>query len=61
MKYLVIIKKWDNNKGKQVEEVAGGFNEWFNAMLFKKAYDNHYCTNAKVIDVTELTDSLKEV
>lgn len=47
-KYQVIIKKWDFESKKQVEEVAGEFNDYMNAKIFAQAYADFYHATAKI-------------
>ena len=49
-KYFVIAKKWDSDKKKVVEYIAGEFDEYMNARLFQKAYNEHYSTDARVVE-----------
>lgn len=50
MKYFVIATKWDDNRKAQVKYIAGQFDNYINASLFKKAYNNHYKANAMIIE-----------
>ena len=48
MKYLVVAKKWDENKKAVVDYIVGEFNEYYLAELFKKAYNENYHANVKI-------------
>lgn len=50
MKYMVIAKKWDSEKGKQIEYIAGEFDEYMNASIFKNAYNAYYSTDAYIVE-----------
>lgn len=50
MKYFVIATHWDDNKKAQVKYIAGEFDVYMNAALFKTAYNEHYNADAKIVD-----------
>ena len=50
MKYFVIATHWDDNKTARVKYIAGEFDVYMNAVLFKTAYNEHYDANAKIVD-----------
>ena len=50
MKYMVIATKWDSKEEKQVQYVAGEFDKYFNASLFKNAYNEYYSANAYIVE-----------
>nr|DAT47667.1 MAG TPA: hypothetical protein [Caudoviricetes sp.] len=50
MKYFVIATHWDDTRKAQVKYIAGQFDEYMNASLFKKAYNDHYKANAVIIE-----------
>lgn len=50
MKYFVVATKWDNNREAQIKYIAGEFDNYMNASLFKKAYNEHYSADAKIIE-----------
>lgn len=54
MKYLVVAVKWDSEKCEQVKYIAGQFDSYFNAELFRNAYNNNFKANAKIIEVDKL-------
>ena len=54
MKYFVIAIKWDEEKEAQVKYVAGQFNSYINAELFRNAYNDHYSANAQIYSEYEL-------
>ena len=52
-KYLVVAKKWSDESKTQIEYVAGKFDEFVNANIFKKAYNEHYSANAYIVEYSE--------
>ena len=50
MKYYVIAKKWDSEKEAQVEFIAGMFDDYSLANIFKRAYNNEYNAQAVVVE-----------
>ena len=50
MKYLVITTKWSEEEHGQIEVVAGVFDSYFNASLFRDAYNKYYCASAYVVE-----------
>jgi len=46
MKYFVIATHWDNDRKAQVKYIAGEFNNFANANIFKNAYNEHYSADA---------------
>lgn len=50
MKYFVIATHWDDNRKAQVKYIAGQFDNYMNASLFKKAYNDYYSTNAIIVE-----------
>lgn len=50
MKYFVIATHWDDNKQAQVKYIAGEFNSYMNASLFKNAYNEHYKADASIVE-----------
>lgn len=53
-KYFVVALKWDDAKRKQVEFIAGTFDDFLCAKLFKDAYNNRYKADARIEDTTTL-------
>lgn len=52
MKYLVTAVKWDSELKEQIKYVAGEFNNYVNASIFKKAYQEYYsATNVEIIEI----------
>lgn len=49
-KYFVIATHWDDEKKTQVKYIAGEFNNYMNASLFKKAYNDYYHADAVIVD-----------
>lgn len=52
--YLVIAKRWNEQKGRQETYVVGTFEEFANANLCKKAYVAKYSAQARIIEDNEL-------
>lgn len=50
MKYMVIATKWDEELAKQVKYVAGEFDIYMNAVIFKQAYNTHYSADAYIVE-----------
>lgn len=57
MKYFVIATKWDDERKAQVKYIAGEFDSYVNAELFKKAYNTHYSADAKVVEAFNLVNA----
>lgn len=51
MKYFVIAIKWDDDVKDQIKYIAGEFDSFLNAKIFKDAYNEHYKANAHIVDV----------
>ena len=49
-KFFVIATHWDDTKQAQVKYIAGEFNNFANANIFKSAYNEHYKANAVIVD-----------
>ena len=60
MKYLVIATHWDDEKKAQVKYIAGQFEDYMNATLFKRAYNEHYHADAKIVKNEDLITGYKE-
>lgn len=54
MKYFVIAIHWDDHRKAQVKYIAGQFDNYMNASLFRKAYNDHYSTSAVIVEDFEL-------
>ena len=50
MKYLVITTKWSEEQHARVDVVAGAFDSYFNASLFRDAYNKHYSASAYIVE-----------
>ncbi len=57
MKYFVIATKWDDERKAQVKYIAGEFDSYVNAELFKKAYNTHYSADARVVEAFNLVNA----
>lgn len=49
-KFFVIATHWDDQEKAQVKYIAGEFNNFVNASIFKDAYNEHYKANAVIVD-----------
>lgn len=47
--YEVEATVWSTEQLKQVKKVIGVFDEFFNARLFQKAYEQNFCTTVSII------------
>lgn len=50
MKYFVIATHWDDNRKAQVKYIAGEFNNFANANIFKNAYNEYYKADAIIVE-----------
>ena len=50
MKYFVIATHWDDNRKAQVKYIAGEFDNFANASIFKNAYNEHYKADAVIVE-----------
>ena len=48
MKYFVIATHWDDERKAQVKYIAGQFDSFANANIFKTAYNEHYKADAVI-------------
>ena len=53
-KYLVIAKKWDSDAEHQIEVVVGEFDRFVMEDIFKKAYNEHYKSNAFIAETSRV-------
>lgn len=53
-RYFVIGTHWDDEKKAQVKYVAGEFNNWMNAALFRNAYNEYFKADAHVVEESAL-------
>ena len=51
MKYIVLAKKWDDNRAEVIEFAAGMFDTIVNARMFQKMYEEHYSTTTRIYDI----------
>lgn len=54
--YEVEATVWDSEKRKQVKKVVGVFDEFFNAYIFKTAYEHEFCTTVNIITYERRTE-----
>mgnify|MGYP007048983554 CR=1 FL=1 len=57
MKFFVIATHWDYNRKALVRYIAGEFDSYTNADLFKKAYNEFYNADAKIVDDYEMINA----
>lgn len=50
MKYLVITTKWSEEVHDRIDVVAGAFDSYFNASLFRNAYNEYYSASAYIVE-----------
>lgn len=50
-RYMVFAIQWDNESKCQREFLIGEFTTYFNASLFRDAYNKHYSANARIQEV----------
>ncbi len=49
-KFFVIATHWDDQEKAQVKYIAGEFNNYTNASIFKNAYNEQYKADAVIVD-----------
>lgn len=49
-KYAVWVTVWSEEHKAQIKVVAGTFDRFMNAKLFADAYNEHYKTNAEIVE-----------
>lgn len=54
MKHFVIATHWDDEKKAIVKYIAGEFDSYMNASIFRDAYNAHFSANAKIVRDFEL-------
>ena len=54
MRYFVIAEKYDYDKKAQVKYIAGEFDSFSCAKIFKDAYNEYYKANACIVDQSKL-------
>lgn len=50
-KYYVVATKWNNVSNEVVKYIAGEFTEYGLARLFKEAYNEHFNSNATILEL----------
>lgn len=58
MRYYVIATKWSDEKKKLVRYIAGEFNDYINAHIFAKAYNDQYCSDAHIVDMEKVIEQI---
>ena len=54
MKYFVIATCWNDEKKEAEKCIAGEFDSYMNASIFRDAYDKYYSTNSTIVEDFEL-------
>ena len=55
MKYFVIATCWNDKKKEDMKCIAGEFDSYMNASIFRNAYEKYYYnTNATIVEDFEL-------
>ena len=57
MKYFVIATHWDDKRQAPVKYIAGEFDRYMNAVLFRDAYNSYYSTDAKIVEDFDLLNA----
>lgn len=60
MKYFVIAKRWSDKEQNTITYIAGQFETYMNAEIFKKAYNEHYNANAAIVEAREILEGALE-
>ena len=55
-RYYVIATRWSEKDKKCVDYIAGEFNNYNNARIFKDAYNNYYSSHAIICDEYNLLE-----
>ena len=56
MKYFVIATKWDDKAKAQRKYIVGECSQFFNALLLRDAYNNHFHANAQIVTSDQLAN-----
>ena len=54
MKYFVIATHWDDKRKAPVKYIAGEFDRYMNAVLFRDAYNSYYLSLIHISEPTRL-------
>lgn len=57
MTYFVMAKHWDEKLQRATYYVAGQFERYYNAVLFRDAYNEHYSQHAIIKSTEELMET----
>lgn len=49
-KYEVWVIVWSDEFHRQIKRVAGSFDRFVDAELFARAYTEHYCSKAEIVE-----------
>lgn len=49
-RYFVVATKWSNEDKRVIKYIAGEFTDYVLANIFKVAYEEHYSTDAFIVD-----------
>ena len=56
MKYIVVATKWSEEEHKQAKAVVGEFPSYMHAEIYKKAYNDFYKSDAKIMSMDKLVN-----
>lgn len=60
MKFFVIIKRWDDEKGRIIKEIAGSFDRYTNARIFRDAYAAEFSATPFIVSQDGLMSLLND-
>ena len=55
-KYEVVVTVWSDEYRKQIQKVAGSFDEYMNARLFADAYSRYYSSDTKIVEYKKVEE-----
>lgn len=60
MKYFVVATKWSDKHNCQIKFIAGSFDRFIDASLFREAYEKHYSARAGIVEALDLVNAFYE-
>ena len=57
IKYFVIAKRWDSEKKEIIKYIAGEFDSYINAEIFRNAYNEHYSATAEIVEMNPMKEA----
>ena len=51
IKYLVVAKRWNEEKQESEKYIAGAFDCYMNAIIFRDGYNSHYSSDSEIVAV----------